>query len=137
MNEDKPTPRLSDPERDAREREIFASMEAAVSAMRADGEGRPLAPAAPSPSKPTSSASAPSAPAAPDAALRPTEPAPREPLAAPPVELLGAKRPAPQAAVPQAAIPQPSTAQAAAPQPSVANEPGRVAPPLRGTVIVG
>ncbi len=41
MNEDKPGSRLSDPERDAREREIFARMEAAVGALRAEGASAP------------------------------------------------------------------------------------------------
>ncbi len=141
MNEDKPGPRLSDPERDARERDIFASMQAAVSAMRAEGEGA----AAPATAAPATAAPAPSAPepmtaTAPAMAPRPAEPAPRAPAAAaPPIEMQIPERAAPQAApIPQAPMPQPAMAQAApVPQASVANEPGRVAPSLRGTVIEG
>ncbi len=140
MNEDKPGPRLSDPERDARERDIFASMQAAVSAMRAEGEGA----AAPATAAPATAAPAPSAPepmtaTAPAMAPRPAEPPPRAPAAAPSIEMQIPERSAPQAApIPQAPMPQPAMAQAApAPQASVANEPGRVAPSLRGTVIEG
>lgn len=139
MNEDKPGSRLSDPERDAREREIFARMEAAVGALRAEGASAPppMAAATPAPTGAPTLAS-PSAAARPAGAVMPEPGAPApgtvpRSQALPVIEL---DMP-PAAPTPRPAEAAPPAAPTPAPAPTSANDPARPAPPLRGTTIEG